>query len=353
MRVMSHLLKPLWSLHLAVLLGACAIAPRSAEPSSSVTERPAECQMEQTDAAWLAAAIANWRVVAREKLLISPDPLPMMIMTDAGCQYASRNLTGGRIRWLGKRHNGSISLPDGSSVPLGVTAFAKPLDEREDGFFVMALPSVWRSAGVESGIGLERLMDGVLLHELMHAYQFYYANPRLAELTRRYGLPDTIGDDSLQETFESDSAYVSVYEAERNLLFEAAGAPDHNQACELASRALNKMHERRSRWFTGESAWADLDEVFLLMEGVGQWAMYAWYVDPRGGALDRQTAIHELRRGGKYWTQDAGLALFLVIDRLLPGWQRLAFARPPVTGAALLAQAVDKCPAGQLSEEPP
>ncbi len=93
-----------------------------------------------------------------------------------------------------------------------------------------------------------------------------------------------------------------------------------------------------TRWFTGESAyWADLDEIFLLMEGAGQWATYAWYVDPRGGAVDRETALHELRRAGRYWTQDACLALFLVIDRLLPGWQRLAFARPPVTGTALLS----------------
>ena len=68
-------------------------------------------------------------------------------------------------------------------------------------------------------------------------------------------------------------------------------------------------------------------------------ACLSWYVSPAGPHLSKALALREVRRGGKYWTQDEGLALFLTIDRLLPGWQRQAFARRPQLAEALLAQA--------------
>jgi hypothetical protein len=205
----------------------------------------------------------------------------------------------------------------------------------------MSLPSVWRAAGVTSEIGLERLMDGVLIHEIMHTRQFYFVEPRLKALTRRYGLPDDLDDDSLQAAFEKTPAYVSDYEAERDLLFAAAAAPDTAEAKRLGRLALEKLRSRRARWFTGDNEkWAELDEVFLTMEGAGQWAAYAWYTDPGGGRLAPATALRAVRRGGRSWSQDKGLALFLVVDRLLPKWQTLAFAKEPVTAEGLLARAV-------------
>jgi hypothetical protein len=296
--------------------------------------------MAHNDAAWIEQAIRNWTFVAREKLRLGPKPLPTMVVIDSRCSYVSTPPSDGAMNWSGIPHSGTITLPDGTSVPLGATAFAKPLDSSDKGFFVISLPSVWRGAGIKSDIRLEALMNGVLLHELMHAYQFYFANPTLAALTKQYGLAESIGDDSLQEAFKNDDKYVAAYRAERDLLYEAAAAPDDETARRLAREALAHLRSRRAKWFTGDAEkWAPLDEIFLTMEGLGQWVIYQWFIDPRGEGFDHATALREARRGGKYWTQDEGLALFLVVDRLVPDWQKLAFASKPETAEALLARA--------------
>src|SRR5207237_24507 len=116
----------------------------------------------------------------------------------------------------------------------------------------------WRAHGVQSGLGLEGLMDCVLLHEFMHTSQFYFVNPLLDDLERRHHL--TVSDDSLQETYAANPAYVADYAAERDLFYAAANAADTNDARDLAARALAQLHARRARWFRGDTAlWAPLD----------------------------------------------------------------------------------------------
>ena len=204
----------------------------------------------------------------------------------------------------------------------------------------MSLPSVWKAGGVASTLGLEVLMQGVLVHEIMHTRQFYFVTPRLAELNSLYHLPDDINEDSLQDHFAGDPVYVRAYEAERDLLFAAAAAPDEARACELARQALTLMRMRRARWFVGEEAkWRPLGDIFLTMEGLGQWAGLRSIVGGHGRKLDYDATLKAWRRGGRFWTQDEGLALFLTIDRLYPGWQRMAFAPRPALAEALLARA--------------
>jgi hypothetical protein len=42
----------------------------------------------------------------------------------------------------------------------------------------------------------------------------------------------------------------------------------------------------------------------------------------------------------RWWAQDEGLGLFLVIDRLLPDWPRFVFRDPSMGAIELLEQAV-------------
>ena len=156
----------------------------------------------------------------------------------------------------------------------------------------MSLPSVWRAAKVESGLGLERLMDGVMFHELMHTRQFYFVNPRLAALQRQYGLGDDISDDSLQARFDKDPAYVEAYRAERDALFASAAAPTDTEARVHAARALALMRARRAKYFVGADAkWLPVDEIFLTMEGLGQWLAYGLVqVDRREPARRARTS---------------------------------------------------------------
>ena len=101
------------------------------------------------------------------------------------------------------------------------------------------------------------------------------------------------------------------------------------------------MRARRARWFTGADAmYADLDDIFLTMEGIAQWAGYAWLVDPKGGGLSPAAALPGMRRGGRQWSQDEGLAILLVVDRLSPGWPTRAFAPEPAMALGLLSAAV-------------
>ena len=76
------------------------------------------------------------------------------------------------------------------------------------------------------------------------------------------------------------------------------------------------------------------------MEGMGQWLAYRHLLSPRGGAVPPAQALAAMRRGGQQWSQDHGLALLLVVDRLLPGWQQRAFRDPDWRAERLLAAAV-------------
>jgi len=82
-----------------------------------------------------------------------------------------------------------------------------------------------------------------------------------------------------------------------------------------------------------------LDNTFLMLEGTAQWIGYAWLVHPKGGNADPSQAILAMRRG-KWWSQEEGLALFLVLNRLLPGWPKIAFGDQPIGAIDLLEMAL-------------
>jgi hypothetical protein len=213
---------------------------------------------------------------------------------------------------------GNVTLRAVGTVPVAAISFAFAADG-----FAMSLPSVWREAGVTSSFGLERLMTGVLLHEILHTRQAGMVGQIAEPAARAAGVAeDDVNDDFLQRQFADRPGYRSAYEAERDALFAAAAAPDLAAARGLAAHALHLMRERRKRWLSGEDAhFAAFDDVFLTMEGSSQWLIYRYFVSPEGGGFEPAVALAETRRGGRWWSQDEGLALFLVLDRLLPDWR--------------------------------
>jgi len=319
---------------LAFLLAACLSA-------TTVSAAPETCRLGADDQAWIDGALANWDYATATLLRLPPAELPQIVAVDAHCQANALPVSGQPIVWNGRLHAGEMQLPDGGKAPVGVVAFAGPDGTGpRDGFFVMSMPSIWREAGVASELGLETLMDGVLLHEMMHTRQFASLNPHLAALSRKYGLPDDINDDSLQRAFEGDADYVQAFRAETELLYAAAAAPDDAEARRLAREALAAMRARHARWFTGANAkWAPLDDVFLQMEGLGQWLIYKWYVDGPRRTYAPDVAERAVRRRKTQWSQDQGLGLMLVVDRLVPDWRARAFAPEPALAEELLALA--------------
>jgi hypothetical protein len=312
--------------------GQSATAPRT---------ETARCTMSADDQSWIEKALGNWRVAEQTELDLAPSALPTVVVIDAACSYVAAPRVDGKLVWKGTHHSGTITLPDGKTAPFGVISFAAPDEGKATtGFFAMSLPSVWRAKGIQSGLGLERLMDGVLLHEMTHTRQFYFVNPTMDRLTKQYGLSDDVGDDSLQDAYEKNAGYVADYEAERDLLYAAALAPTDAEAKAMTRQALGKIRARRAKWFVGDSQkWTPIDDIFLTMEGLGQWTAYAWFTDKQGLDLDPAKVLPEVRRKRNRWTQDEGLAVFLVVNRLVPGWQKFAFAPKPELAEALLERA--------------
>jgi hypothetical protein len=220
-------------------------------------------------------------------------------------------------------------------------AFAAPKGDAGS-FLVMAAPAVWEQAGVDSEhVGRDRLTTAVFLHEFAHTRQIQGFQAFISPLEEAWVFAEELGDDVVQDRFASHPGYRPAYEAERDLLYGAAAADGIDEVRALAAEALALMRARHARWFTGENAlFALLDDAFLSFEGAGQWVGYAWLTHPQGGAVSPDVALAGMRRGGRRWSQDEGLALFLVLARLLPDWPALVFAGQPIGALDLLERAI-------------
>lgn len=296
-----------------------------------------QCAMSPADRAWLGSALAQWERSQHEELRVAQPTMPTVYAVDERCTHV---LPGGSLEAMtGETHPpGKATIPELGEVPLGPISFAFAADG-----FVMSLPSVWRAAGVDSGMGLERLMTGVLLHEILHTRQSEMVETIAVPAAAAQGLEDELSDDLLQERFEKNPAYARAFSDERDALFAAATADEDAVARGLAAHALHLMRDRRARWLSGPNAhFAVLDDVYLTMEGAGQWLIYRYFLSPEGGSADPAVALRETRRGAKWWSQDEGLALALTLDRLLPDWRERLFRHPDWLAEDLLAAAVSE-----------
>lgn len=315
-----------------LVLAGCApvVAPTLEQQSQQ------QCRMQPDDQRWLRSALAAWDVARRDYLQVGTQPLPQIVTYDATCAYSIAAGGGSALGWTASPHNGQVSLPNGAVIPAGPNAVNAATEDGRN-FLVMSLPSIWRAVASPSEIALDWFLEGVMLHELAHQLQSV-VTPTLSfpALQRRYSLPPSVSDDTVEEMFKNDPAYVRAYREELDALYGAAAAPSDAQARPLACRALDQMRERRGRFFTGENAHlAAVDELSLTGEGLGQWVSYRWLT--RGRGLDPALVLRKMRGG--FFSQNQGLALFLVVNRLVPGWQRRVFANPPATAEPLLALA--------------
>jgi hypothetical protein len=288
--------------------------------------------MVDVDRAWLQDLLTTWRIVAREALRIEPDPLPTIVVFDERCVFRAGDEANGTA------HGGNVPLPTGESIPAGLATFAGTYGEGDHPYLVMAMPSIWRAAPRhQQETDLPLLMRAVFAHEMTHTVQSAGIGAWLGEVERRLKLPQELDDDIIQTTFESNPEFRAAWAAERNLLYQAANETNDSLRRALLSTALTMMETRRGRYFAGDDAvFAELEDLFLNMEGLGQWAAYQ--VALRGGLspLDAQNAI---RRSRNRWSQEQGFAAFLLIDALVPDWRDRVLKGKPASVFALLAEA--------------
>ena len=315
------------------VLALFALAVISA-PASAAT-----CAMSKAERGWIDTSLGAWRHMER-RLALPRQAAPTIVLFNRSCRFERR---AGHTDWLGEPHKGTIRLPDGGRAPAQVTSFAGNNEKTGEPFFVMALPSVWIAAKVP----IARTPHGltaVFLHEFSHTRQVPALAP-VFEAAARLRRNDDLNDDSLQEHFRRNAAYVTEAQRERDLLFAAALELDPAKSRDLARQALAAMEARQKRWFVGpEAYWKAYDDLFLTMEGFGQWVAYAWLADSKGGGMSGEAARQRIRGSRKWWSQEEGLALFIVINRFVPHWPQRAFAVRPALGIDLLREAVAQPP---------
>ena len=219
--------------------------------------------------------------------------------------------------WKKSLHNGSITLPDKKIVPIGLMSFASELPGgKNNSFFVMPLPSFWLKASVKSDeLGLDNLVTGVFLHEFSHSQQMQNFGKQISEFEKNNQFETDFSDDIVQNLFQKNSAYTELYVKEVNTFYAASNEKNKAARDSLIKTGINLLQKRHADFFTGKHEnLKRIDEFFLTMEGLGQYTMYAWLTHKDGANLPAEIALKGVRRGGKWWSQDEGLALFLILE---------------------------------------
>ena len=324
---------------MALALAACA------SPSPGAMSPPA-CALSEADRAWLDRAVDAWRFTSSEITGLGQTPGFKAVIFDGQCTLESSDaLAGARgdpVTWQATPHTGVVALPNGQEMPVAV-ASATISAERVT-FFVMSAPSIWRAAGIDRGgpVALEDTMIAVLLHEASHVAQSGPYRSRIEALFQQYNLPDTFDDDSLQRHFRGNAEFTGSITRETELYFAAAAAESESSARQLAREARALMRARQARWETGDLAYfIEAEDIWLTLEGSGQWAGYQWLTHPAGGGVSAEDAMVGFRRGGGWWSQSQGFALALAVDRIVGSrWRRHVFGDGAHTLLELLDQAI-------------
>jgi hypothetical protein len=270
-----------------------------------------------------------------------------VLLFSADCVLTSQTALTSTVEpsWSGVRHGGAIELPDGDEMPAVVTSFTKVDGDRA--WFVMPTPSVWRAGGVAGGpLGLETLMVAVMLHEGIHMLQVPTYGTRIRAMIERCAFPETFSDNSIQERFQADEAFSSSVARETELLFAAADASDDKTARALMREARALMAARHDRSFVGEDrCLGEAEDLWLTLEGTGQWVGYEWLLHPEGAGATPADAMSGVGRRSRWWSQNLGLARIRALHRLDGGgWKRHAFVNGEQTVMQMLDAALAYAP---------
>lgn len=238
------------------------------------------------------------------------------VSAENGNTVKGNNLMNLKFQWKRKPHNDTLILPDKSVVPINLMSFAAEIPAGERSFFVMPLPNFWNQAGVSSKeLGIENLITGVFIHEFSHSQQMQNFGKKMTEFEKENNFDIEFSDDIVQNIFSKDTAYLKYYKREIELLYSLTTAKKPEKSS--VKKGLSMIGQRQAEYFKGKHKnLIEIDNFFLTMEGLGQYSMFLWLTHPQGGNIKRETAIEGVRRGGRWWSQDEGFALFLILDKL-------------------------------------
>ncbi|HSC26628.1 MAG TPA: hypothetical protein VLD67_05105 [Vicinamibacterales bacterium] len=338
---------------LAALALIAAFHPAAAGAASGARS----CDLSPPEARWIQRALDGWDLVRRDYLKLDPAPLPWIVLFDASCIWHvaptdPRVLTGaeqigtaltfadGPVDVRALPHDGTVLLPSRYEIPVDVKASTALYRGGRATFLAMSMPALWRASRAHGrNPHLDDYLQGVFVHELTHTRHLVPLNRRLRRLAEDADLLLPVNDDVVQGHFRKEPGFSRAMETERDMYFRAAAEPDPGKRLQLASAALSLRRERHARYFSGaNSAFADIETVFLTLEGTGQWSAYKLTV--ARGPYDGAAALKLVRDNRRFWSQDVGLGVFLLLNTLVPDWQAKVFAAEPASPFDLLEAAL-------------
>ncbi len=271
-----------------------------------------------------------WKLISKEIYGIDNFKPVEFVLFDEKYVYTTSNISvpGGDIikgsnvlnsRYIWKRaiHNGSLTLPDKTIVSVGLMSFASAIEGTNKSFFVMPLPSFWKTSGIESNeIGLDNLITGVFIHEFSHSQQMQNFGMQMTEYEKLNDFGTDFNDDIIQNLFGKEFTYTQLYNQEVSSFYQAIAETSKKSKVNKIKEGLDLLQQRHNKFFIEKySALKQIDVFFLTMEGLGQYSMYLWLTNPKGGNLSQKIAIEGVRRNKKWWSQDEGFALFLILEK--------------------------------------
>jgi hypothetical protein len=273
-----------------------------------------------------------WELICRDVYRINKLESVEFVFFDDKYVYSTSNITvfkGEIIKgpkllnrsftWKKSLHNNSITLPDKKKVSIGLMSFASEMKgEKNSSYFVMPLPSFWLKAGVKSDeLGLDNLVTGVFLHEFSHSQQMRNFGKQITEFEKNNKFETDFSDDIVQNLFQKNSAYSQLYAEEVDTFYDASTEINKTTKEFLVKKGISLLRKRHANFFTEKyENLKQIDELFLTMEGFGQYTMYAWLTHKQGANLPTEVAVKGVRRSEKWWSQDEGFALFLILEKL-------------------------------------
>ncbi len=308
----------------------------------ATTDQPA-CKMQDSDKTWLDRTVFAWRHAAINYGQFTVPANARVVIGNADCVLISDTALFPAIPVAWTAVNGKGQIPVVEDVVMPLSPVSQAIEVGGKPYFVMSTPSVWRTFDIPGGkIGLENLMTAVFIHETAHVLQQKSYFAQLDAIAKSHGLPEDFDDDSIQRRFKADDAFAGSMRRETALLFAAAKEPTVARARQRAQQMLSLAKARRSRYFVGNDAYlADVEDIFLTLEGSGQWLGHQWLIDPTGGNVPEADALARFTTDPGFWSQEQGLALFLVVDRLDRGaWKKIAFGDGGRSGIAFLEAAL-------------
>ena len=287
--------------------------------------------------AWIGKWFAAWELISDHIFHLPHDAAPEFLFFDETNVYTTSKISASgdstfdgpklfneSLQWRVAKHNDTLTLPDAQKVPVGLMTFAA---RGENGrvFFVMAAPSYWAKAGIESKeLSLEKLLTGVFLHEFAHTRQFKGMGGMVDSIEHHQEFKEVpLTDDIVQGYFKKDSGYVKEFNKEVATFYQAVFATNDDDTKRLTREALTLLKARQAKYFVNDKAiLKQLDDVFLSMEGLGQFVAVSWLIDRAGGNMNFDIAVEGFRRKRTQWSQEEGLAMYLILNKLArPNWQ--------------------------------